>query len=191
MGQEGPPHSSGPAAAPSGCSLWRQAFHLGRRSRVFARDPWLSVFSPGSSVPQLRPGQAEQAQGPVPRQVALVTPCCPWVSGRRANPCLSLVHSVPRCSWRPALCQAPACLEAVAQWRTDCVGPPRAPPGVTATEVSARPASAEWRGPGTALRLTVGLQPCSVACALSGCFMSACWGQYPVVADSPSTPGEL
>lgn len=31
--------------------------------------------------------------------------------------------------------------------------------------------------------VTAGLQPCSVARALSGCFMSACWGHCPVAAD--------
>ena len=38
---------------------------------MFAHEPWLSVFSPGSSVPQLSPGQTEQAQSLVPVQLML------------------------------------------------------------------------------------------------------------------------
>lgn len=49
---------------------------------------------------------------------------------------------------RPALCQAPACLEAVAPVANRLCCPHL---GVTAAKVSARPGCAEWRGPGTAL----------------------------------------
>lgn len=181
-------HLNGTGGAPTLCRACRGPHGLFPLEtglplrRVFARDSWLSVLLPGLSVPQLRPGQAEQAQGLVPMQVALVTPCCPWASGRGVSSCFPLVHSVPRCLWGACPVSGP-CL-------SGSCGPVAdqlywVPPGRDC-RLGSPPGLAALRGGDQAQRCPdshLWTAACSVACALSGRFMSACWGQCLVAAD--------
>ena len=137
--------------------------------RVFARDSWLSIFLPGLSVPQLR-------------QVALVMPCCPWASGRGVSSCFPLVHSVPRCLWGACPVSGP-CLSGSCGPAADRLY--WVPPGRDCCRDlrQAWLCCEEGTRHSSVQTVTSGLQPCSVARALSGRFMSACWGQCLVSAD--------
>lgn len=111
-----------------------------------------------------------------------MTPCCHWASGRGVSSCFPLVHSVPRCLWGvcpvSGPCLSGSCGPVADQlyWvppGRDCR--PGSPPGLAALcggdQAQRCPDGHLWAA------------ACSVACALSGRFMSACWGQCLVAAD--------